>query len=258
MRLQGKVAIVTGAGRGIGRAIALRLAADGADVLVCDIDEASAATVAGEVRALGRRAGALRTDVTKQAETKAMAARALADLGHIDILVNNAGVVQVKPWLELTDADLDWLFGVNVKGVIFASQAVAPHLMAQRSGKIVNIASVAAKIGRPLYAHYSASKAAVVNLTRAMAMQLAAYNVTCNSVCPGIVDTKMWEYLDEALGPYEGRAKGETIRQRRTTIPLGRLETADDVAGAVAFLASDDAAYMTGQSVIVDGGIFME
>ena len=258
MSLQGKVAIVTGAGRGIGRAIALRLARDGADILACDVDLATAEDTARAVAALGRRSIGIRTDVTRQSETKAMADRALADLGRVDILVNNAGIVQVKSWLDLTDADIDPLFAVNVKGVIYASQAVAPHLMAQRSGRIINIASLAAKLGRPLYAHYSASKAAVVNLTRAMAMHLASYNVTCNSVCPGIVDTKMWEYLDEALGTIEGRAKGETLQQRKTTIPLGRLEVPEDVAGVVAFLASDDSAYMTGQSLLVDGGIFME
>jgi len=256
--LEGKVAIVTGAGRGIGRAIALRLARDGADVLVCDIDAASAAGTAQEVIALGRRAVGIHTDVTVRSQTRDMVDRALSELGRVDILVNNAGVVQVKSWLELDDNDIDSLFAVNVKGVIFASQAVAPHLMAQRSGRVINIASLASKIGRPLYAHYSASKAAVVNLTKAMAMFFAPYGVTCNSVCPGIVDTKMWEYLDEALGPIEGRAKGETIAQRRTTIPLGRLEVPEDVANVVAFLASADSAYMTGQSLLVDGGIFME
>lgn len=258
MRLADKVAVITGAGRGIGRAIALRLARDGADVLVSDIDPASAEETAAEVRALGRKASSLAVDVSKRGDTEAMAQRALADLGRIDILVNNAGIVQVKPWLELTDEDFDRMYSVNVKGVFFASQAVAPHLMAQKSGRIINLASLAAKLGRPPFLHYSSSKAAVVNVTRGMALSLAPYNVTCNSVCPGIVDTKMWEYLDEALGSVEGRAKGETLEHRRTTIPLGRLETPEDVADVVAFLASDDARYITGQSLQVDGGIFME
>lgn len=258
VRLDGKVAIVTGSGRGIGRAIALRLARDGADVLTSDVDGATAEETAAMVRGLGRRSTSIVVDVSKRDQTQAMADKAIAELGRIDILVNNAGIVQVKSWLDLDDADLDRMYAVNVKGVFFASQAVAPHLMAQRSGRIVNIASMAAKIGRPLWAHYSASKAAVVNITRAQALHLAPYNVTCNSVCPGIVDTKMWEYLDEAIGEVEGRAKGETLAQRRTIIPLGRLEVPEDVADVVAFLASDDSRYVTGQSLLVDGGIFME
>ncbi|MHB1005967.1 MAG: SDR family NAD(P)-dependent oxidoreductase [Chloroflexota bacterium] len=258
MKLEGKVAIVTGSGRGIGKAIALRLARDGADVLVCDVDLASAEETAGEIKALGRKASATRTDVSRQSETKAMVEKAVADLGHVDILVNNAGIVQVKSWLELTDEDVDRMFAVNIKGTLFASQAVAPYLMNQHSGRIINIASLAAKLGRPLYAHYSASKAAVVNFSRAIAMAMAPYGVTCNSVCPGIVDTKMWEYLDEALAPIEGKQKGQVKEARRKTIPLGRLEVPEDVAGVVAFLASDDSGYMTGQSLLVDGGIFME
>jgi len=136
VRLRGKVAIVTGAGRGIGRSIALRLAQEGADVLVSDVDGATAENTAREVAALGRRSVGMRTDVTRPADTKEMATRALAELGGIHILVNNAGIVQVKPWLELADEDLDRMFGVNVKGPLFASQAVAPTLVQQRSGRI--------------------------------------------------------------------------------------------------------------------------
>lgn len=258
MRLEGKVAIITGAGRGIGRATALRLARDGADILATDLDGATAADTAEAVRALGRRSASMAMDVSKRDQAFAMAEKAIAELGRIDILVNNAGIVQVKSWLDLTDEDMDRMYAVNVKGVFFCSQAVAPHLMAQRSGRIINLASLAAKIGRPLWAHYSSSKAAVVNVTRAQALFFAPYNVTCNSVCPGIVDTKMWEYLDEAIGKVEGRAKGETLAMRREIIPLGRLEVPEDVADVIAFLASDDARYMTGQSLMVDGGIFME
>jgi acetoin reductase-like protein len=258
VRLQGKVAIVTGAGRGIGRSIALRLAQEGADVLVSDVDGATAENTAREVAALGGRSVGMRTDVTRPADTKEMAARALAELGGIDILVNNAGIVQVKPWLELAGEDLDRMFGVNVKGTLFASQAVAPTLVQQRSGRIINIASVAAKLSRPYFLHYAASKAAVVSMTRGMALYFAPYNVTCNSVCPGTVDTKMWEYLDEALGALESRPKGEALKQRIGAIPLGRVEQPEDVAGVVTFLSSEDSGYMTGQSLLVDGGLFME
>ncbi|MCL4465750.1 MAG: glucose 1-dehydrogenase [Chloroflexi bacterium] len=258
MSLQGKIAIVTGAGRGIGKATALRLARGGADVAVVDIDASSAEDTAREVQAIGRRTLAQRVDVTQRSEISAFADQVVDQFGHLDVMVANAGIVQVKFWLELDDVDLDRMFAVNIKGVIYSGQAAARHMMGQRSGRIINIASVAAKFGRPLYLHYGASKAAVVNLTRAEAYNLAAYGVTANSVCPGIVDTKMWEYLDEALGKIEGRPKGETIKQRLTTIPMGRLEVPEDVAGVVAFLASDEAGYITGQSVIVDGGTFME
>ncbi|MCL5108103.1 MAG: glucose 1-dehydrogenase [Chloroflexi bacterium] len=258
MSLQGKIAIVTGAGRGIGKATALRLARGGADVAVVDIDASSAEDTAREVQAIGRRTLAQRVDVTQRSEISAFADQVVDQFGHLDVMVANAGIVQVKFWLELDDVDLDRMFAVNIKGVIYSGQAAARHMMGQRSGRIINIASVAAKFGRPLYLHYGASKAAVVNLTRAEAYNLAAYGVTANSVCPGIVDTKMWEYLDEALGRIEGRPKGETIKQRLTTIPMGRLEVPEDVAGVVAFLASDEAGYITGQSVIVDGGTFME
>lgn len=258
MRLQDKVAIVTGAGRGIGRAIALRLAEDGANIVSSDIDGATAEDTAQQINKLGRKAIAVKTDVTRQNETRELAARCVAELGRIDILVNNAGIVQVKNWLELADEDIDRMFAVNIKSVIFCAQAVAPHLTAQRSGRVINIASLASKIGRPLYMHYAASKAAVVNITRAQAVYFAPFNVTANSICPGIVDTKMWELLDRELGAMEGLAPGEVLKQRIAGIPLGRVETPEDVAGVAAFLASDDSGYMTGQSLLVDGGIFME
>ncbi|MDA8216325.1 MAG: glucose 1-dehydrogenase [Dehalococcoidales bacterium] len=256
--LTNKVAIVTGAGRGIGRAVSLRLARDGADVVAADIDLATAESTAKEVAAIGRRSLAVQLDVSDQAAAREKLSRAVADMGRVDILVNNAGIVQAKSWLELTNEDIDRMFAINVKGIIFCSQAIADHLTSQRSGRVINMASVAAKIGRPLYAHYSASKAAVVNVTRALAMYFAPYGITCNSVCPGFVDTKMWEYLDEELGRIEGRPKGETFKQRVSTIPLGRAEVPDDVASVVSFLASDDSSYMTGQSLVVDGGVFME
>ncbi|MCL5107719.1 MAG: SDR family oxidoreductase [Chloroflexi bacterium] len=258
MKIENRVAIVTGAGRGIGKACALRLAQDGADVLAADIDQVTAQQTANEIRALGRRSLGMGVDVSKQAETREMAARAQAEFGRIDILVNNAGIMHIKSWLDLNDEDLDRLYAVNFKSVIYSTQAVARYLTEQCSGRIVNMASMAAKTPRPLYIHYAASKAAVVNVTRALALYFAPYGVTCNSVCPGTVDTKMWEYIDEETGKIEGRQKGDTLRQRIPLIPLGRVETPADVADVVAFLSSDDSRYMTGQSLVVDGGVYME
>ncbi len=259
MKLEGKVAIVTGAGRGIGKAIALRLARDGADLLLGDLDEATVAETANEVRALGRKAHSTRLDVSNKEQANALGAMAVKELGRIDILVNNAGTQQVKPWTELNDADIDRMYAVNIKSVFFCTQGVERFLREQQSGRIINLASLAAKLGRPNFLHYSSSKAAVVNVTRGLADYFAKYNVTCNSVCPGIVDTKMWEYIDQELVSLEGRAKkGDALEARRQTIPLGRLEQAEDVADVIAFLASDDSRYITGQSIQVDGGIFME
>jgi meso-butanediol dehydrogenase / (S,S)-butanediol dehydrogenase / diacetyl reductase len=256
--LQSKAAIVTGAGRGIGRAIALRLAGDGAHVAVAELDLAAAQATVADLTAAGHEALAVQVDVTNRAQCFAMAEQVLARWGRIDILVNNAGVIKVRPWQELTDKDIDPTMAVNVKGVIYCCQAVAPALEKQRGGKIVNLASIAAKTAGTAFIDYNASKAAVTAITRCLAVHFAAFDVNVNSVCPGIVDTQMWQYLDYELGEAKGLPKGEALRQRVARALINRVEKPEDIAGAVAYLCSPDADYITGQSLNVCGGMYLQ
>lgn len=254
MRLLGKTAIVTGAGRGIGRGIALRLAQDGADVVIADILLENAQAVAEEVRALGRRALALKTDVTSEESIQGTVDAALAEFGHIDILVNNAGVGMSKPLLEITREDWERIFAINVTGVFLFTKAVARVMVNQKSGSIVNISSTAGKLGRAMGSIYGASKAAVLNFTQSVAMELAP-NIRCNCVCPGMILTDFWRDRDADQVKWRGLEPGEAIRRRISVIPLGRPQAPEDVANAVAFLVSDEASAMTGQAINVTGGV---
>ena len=177
------------------------------------------------------------------------------EVGPIDVLVNNAGVIDVEALLEATDESFERVFSVNCFGTFRCSRAVGRRMAERRRGRIINVASIAGKEGRPLFAAYAASKAAVINLTQSFALALAPYNVTVNAVCPGIVTTAMWETLDERLSELEGIEPGEPLERRLRSIPLGREETPEDVASLVSFLASADSSYMTGQSINVDGGL---
>jgi meso-butanediol dehydrogenase/(S,S)-butanediol dehydrogenase/diacetyl reductase len=251
-------AIVTGAGRGIGRAIALRLAKDGHAVAVNDIDKAGAEAVTAEITGAGGRALAVPADVTDRAAVFALVDRVAGELGSVDVMVANAGIAQVKTILELTPEDLEKIFEVNVFGVVYSLQAAAERMIAQGTGgKIINAASIAAHSGFDYLGHYSATKFAVRALTQAAAKELAKHQITVNAYCPGIVGTDMWDLIDEKLGAYLGTAKGEALAQYSQLIPLGRVQTADDVAGFVSYLAGPDSNYMTGQSVMIDGGIVM-
>jgi NAD(P)-dependent dehydrogenase (short-subunit alcohol dehydrogenase family) len=261
--LTGKVAIVTGGGSGIGRGIALELARAGADIAVADINASAAEKAAAEVRALGRKALGVQTDVADQASTDTMAAAALRQLRRIDILVNNAGVGGASGWHERVTAsreDWDTVFAVNVFGIVHASQSVAPHMMERRSGKIVNIASAAGRQGSLGFAHYSSSKAAAINVSQAWAYRLAPYSINVNTVCPGLLWTELWERLAKrrlaaAGGP---AASGRTYFDERVrSIPLAREQTPEDIGKAVAFLASERARNITGQALNVDGGAQM-
>ena len=251
-------AIVTGAGRGIGRGIALRLARDGHAVAVNDVNKATAEAVTAEITEAGGRSIAVPADVTDRAAVFAMVEQVAAEWGGVDVMVANAGVAQVKTILELTPEDLQRVFEVNVFGVVYCLQAAGEQMRRQgRGGKIINAASIAAHSGFDLLGHYSATKFAVRALTQAAAKELAKDKITVNAYCPGIVDTDMWELIDEGMGARSGLAKGETFAQYSQLIALGRAQTPEDVAGLVSYLAGPDSDYMTGQSVIIDGGIVM-
>jgi meso-butanediol dehydrogenase / (S,S)-butanediol dehydrogenase / diacetyl reductase len=258
MELQGQTAIVTGAGRNIGRAIALELAGMGADVVVAEVDRATGERTAEEVRKHGRRALALQTDVTRRADLTAMADRTMAEWGRIDILVNNAGIHKSMHTADVTEADWDRLLAVNAKGVFFASQAVLRHMVAAKRGNIISLASMAGKMGLKTSLVYGVTKAAVISMTRSLALAHAADGVRANCVCPGIVETDMIFQVDREAGEgLLGLKPGEYVKQRVEQIPLGRIEKAEDVANVVGFLASSKSSYMTGQAINVTGGLVM-
>lgn len=253
-----RVALVTGGARGIGRGIALRLAADGLDVAVNDIGANSDQLdgVAEEIRAAGRRSATIIADVSQPDEVERMVASVADELGRLDVMVANAGIAQVKPLLEVTPEDFDGLMAVNLRGVFLCYKAAAQQMIRQGGGgKIIGAASIAAHKGFAMLGHYSASKWAVRGLTQAAAQEWAEHGITVNAYCPGIVGTAMWEQIDAELGGYMGLGKGEALEQFSQLIALGRVETPEDVACFVSYLASKDSDYMTGQSVMIDGGV---
>ena len=254
MKSDGRVAVVTGGAMGIGHAIASRLARAGYDVAVADIDAAGANRVAEELRGLGRKATAVPGDVGDRAQAFGMMQAAARDLGDVDFLVNNAGIARLGALASFPEADWRELFRVNVDGVFFCCQAVLPGMTARRRGNIVNIASWNGKLGAPNFAAYSATKAAVISLTQALARETASHGIRVNAVCPGIVAGTPMRADVERQGDAFGLPPSS---ERVKTIPLGRLATPEDIANAVAFLASEEAAYMTGQAINVTGGLWL-
>lgn len=244
MQLAGKVAIVTGATRGIGRAIALAFAREGADVLVHGRDAAAGQAVCAAIAALGRRAVWHAADLGSVEQARGVVAAALAAFGRLDVLVNNAGLFQRLPALELEEADWNCLLDVNLRGAFFCAQAAARAMLA-RGGVIVNIASDAAWSGglNPC-AHYAASKAGLLSITRSLAKELAPYHIRVNAIAPGMIETEM------------GDTAGATLEDLR--IPLGRYGTPEEVAAAAVFLASDAASYVTGAALNLSGGLFLD
>jgi NAD(P)-dependent dehydrogenase (short-subunit alcohol dehydrogenase family) len=257
MELENQVAIVTGSGRGIGRATALELARMGADVAIAELDREAAARTADEVKAVGRRAIVVPTDVTSRKDLAVMAERARIDLGRIDVLVNNAGIYRAASTLDITEEHWDAVMDLNAKAVFFASQAVLPAMIAQQRGSIVSLASMAGKIGSRTNLPYNASKAAVISITKSLALAHAADGIRVNCVCPGFVETDMWTVVAREQGPLLGLSPEEFTRQRLASVPLGRLERPEDVAAVIGFLVSSRAGYMTGQAINVTGGVIM-
>lgn len=269
-RHAGKVAIVTGAGQGIGRGVARRFAQEGAHVVIAEYNQANAESAAAELSALGPEAWAYPVDIGDTAQIDKLVADVVARYGHIDILVNNAGVLETLPLFDLTPEKWDWLQRVNQRGVFFCLQSVAKQMVAQvpedvkqagraeRSyGKIVNFSSVAGRSGRPYAAHYSAAKWAVISITQSAASYLAPYNINVNAVCPGVVPTPMWTEIDRTQAARFGMNQGDWIKKTVEGVPLKRAAQPEDLAAAVSFLCSTDADYITGQALNVDGGIEM-
>lgn len=242
--LMGKIAIVTGSARGIGRAIALALARRGADVVITDIDEEESRATSKEIIAAGRRSMAIRCDVSKREEVAALIEQTAKELGRLDIFVNNAGITRDTLLMRMTEDQWDLVLDINLKGTFFGCQAASKVMMKARAGKIVNIASITGLIGNAGQANYSASKAGVIALTRTVAKELASRNIQVNAIAPGFIETEMTRELPE-------KAREAFLQN----IPLKRPGTPEDVAHLVCFLCSPESDYITGQCITIDGGL---
>ncbi len=246
MSLNGKTALVTGAAQGIGREIALALAADGADIAICDVNLEAAEKTSADIEAVGRKSLALKANVAASDEVTAMIDQVVAKFGRIDILVNNAGITRDGLILRMKDEDWDLVLSINLKGAFLCAKAALKHMTKQRSGTIINIASIVGAMGNAGQANYVASKAGLIGLTKTIAREYANRGITANAVAPGFIETAMTQALPENV-------RQELAKQ----IPMGKLGTPTDVANAVRFLASPWATYITGQVVHVNGGMYM-
>ena len=250
-----KVAIVTGAAQGIGQAIARRLAKDGYAVALVDINEAALANVEKEIEALGAPVLCLSADLSQLKDVQNIIVR-VAEWGQLTVLVNNAGRVITHPYLDVTEEEWDAILTLDLKTVFFAMQFAARHM--KYGGRIVNISSISGRSGRPDQAPYAAAKSGVISLTRSAALSFASQGITVNAVCPGVVDTPVTRRIHEIRANALGITPEESLARMVARIPLGRIESPEDVAGAVSFLCSPDAAYVTGQSLNVCGGMEMD
>lgn len=244
--LSGKTALVTGGGRGIGKAIVLDLAGHGADIIVSDIDETAAQETASLVQGTGRRSLAMKADVSRDQDVDALVKASIEAFGRIDILVNNAGITRDNLLMRMSEQEWDSVLSVNLKGAFLCTRHVVRGMMKQRSGKIINMASVVGVMGNAGQANYAASKAGLIGFTKSAARELASRNIQVNAVAPGFIETDMTGKLPE-----------EVKQNYRTGIPAGRFGTTQDVAGVVLFLSSPASDYVTGQVIHVDGGLLM-
>jgi NAD(P)-dependent dehydrogenase (short-subunit alcohol dehydrogenase family) len=247
VRLSGKTAIVTGARRGIGHAIALALAGEGSNVVVSDVSQADCQKVVGEIKGLGSKGLALKCDVSAGAEVEDMVRRTVAEFGKVDILVNNAGIIAYKPFLEITEEEWDKTLNVNLKGQFLCARAAAREMLKYNWGRIINIASISSGgcgIAFPLIAHYTASKGGVVALTEALALELTPQGINVNAICPGAVDTDM----------AKGAKESGQIQQVLARVPKGRLGRPEEIASLAVFLASEESDYISGAAIVIDGG----
>jgi 3-oxoacyl-[acyl-carrier protein] reductase len=243
MDLTGKIALVTGSGRGIGKAIAYRLAVAGATVIINDISD-SAEVTATEIRGKGYKSTFIKASVSVSQEVNQMMEKIIADYGRIDILVNNAGITRDALTMRMSDEDWDAVINVNLKSVFVCTRASLKYMMKQRYGKIINISSITGIVGNPGQINYAAAKAGIIGMTRTVAKEMASRQITANAICPGFIETEMTQKLPEAVK--------EEAKKR---IPAGVFGTPQDVAEAVAFFASDESKYITGQYLAVDGGM---
>lgn len=256
MKLENKVAIVTGAGRGMGNAISRRFADEGARVVVAEIDESSAHETFAQI---GRRGLLVMTDMSRVADINALVDKTVAQFGRVDILVNNAGVTRSLGFFDVTEADWDWMHAINARGLFFCMQRAAREMVKQRAGKIVNIASIAGKGFRGTSnIAYAGSKGAVIAMTRIGAAQLARHNINVNAICPGATRTHMYETIQNEIVAKRGMTVEEAQRRMDAQIPLGRSNSPADIANMACFLASAEADNITGQSFNVDGGLMWD
>lgn len=246
MRLKDKVALITGGARGIGRAIGIIFAKEGADIVVADVNQETAQQTASEIEALGRKALAIEMDVTNFEKVEEGINKILDKMGKVDILVNNAGITKDNLLLRMSPADWDAVINVNLKGTFNCIKAVTKPMIKQRSGKIISIASIIGLMGNPGQANYAASKAGIIALTKTVAKELASRNINANAVAPGFIQTAMTDKLPEDIK-----------KKMLEAIPLAKLGTPEDVANVCLFLASEESSYITGQTITIDGGMVM-
>ena len=254
MKLHGKTALITGAARGIGFEFARAYIAEGATVALADVN---AAALAKAVADLGPKAVAVQMDVTSQTSIDAGFATAIHAMGHLDILINNAALFSAAPIVEITRADYDKLFAVNVAGTLFCLQAAAKHMIPRGTGTIINMASQAGRRGEGLVAVYCATKAAVISLTQSAGLDLIRHGINVNAIAPGVVDGEHWDGVDAFFAKYENKAPGQKKREVGAAVPFGRMGTAADLTGMAIFLATHDAKYIVAQCFGVDGGNWM-